>query len=117
LSGRLRLEDEMCRYASQVKIAAVKALAKVAEKGDQHAIAALRGRLEDAKLHVRLAAVGALAKVAEKGHLHTIAAVSGHLEHADCQSDQMCGVCCGTSHLLADVCPLCEREGCLASGD
>ena len=51
----------------------MEALAQVAEKGDQHAIAAVSGRLEDADAHVREAAVGALGQVAEKGDQRAIA--------------------------------------------
>ena len=42
-------------------------MAKVAEKGDVGAIAAVSARLEDADGYVRLAAVEALAKIALKG--------------------------------------------------
>lgn len=65
------LEDEDRR----VRRAAAKALGRVAEAGDQHAIAVARRLLEDRGWSVRAAAVEALAAVAEKGDQLVTAAV------------------------------------------
>ena len=53
------------------------------EKGDERAIAAVIGRLENAGRHVRGAAVEALAQIVGKGDERAITAVSDRLGDAD----------------------------------
>ena len=63
-----------------VRSTAVKALAQLADKGDQHAIAAVAALFEDNNENVRSAGVEALAQPSENGDKHSIIAVAGLLE-------------------------------------
>ena len=76
VSARLEDADWHVRYR------AVKALEKLAEKGDAGVIRAVSARLDDADKGVQFAAVEALGQMAVKGDAGVIRAVSARLEDA-----------------------------------
>merc|ERR1712083_166378 len=69
-----RLDDEK----REVRMEAVKTLARLVQNGNQHAITAVCARLEDKDSDARRVAVGAFAQLARKGDQHISTATSPH---------------------------------------
>lgn len=84
IAVKAQLEDTHTR----VRTHAVKALAKVAERGDTRAVALVLTRLGDTAHEVRIAVIKALVLLAAKDDKDAVAAVTAHLEdpNADVQS-------------------------------